>query len=448
MSTEAALRAEDERLPPIPGYMGSAEPFTDSGPPVRVEYDPFCVPPPNLDTATPGTVIRSRTVELALFGRIPQRVRAWQLLYRTSDRHGDAEVALTTVLLPHGAEPDVHRPLVSFQCAIDAVASTCFPSYALRRGARVFGAIPQLEFPLIAHALARGWAVSVPDHEGMRGHFGAGREPGYRTLDGVRAALDFAPLGLSATTPVGLWGYSGGGLATAWAAEVAADYAPEIDIVGAVAGSPVGDPAAAFVRLNATMYAGFAAVYTAGLRRAYPELAALLAEWLHPGFLRLLGEAETRATLPLLVRFAGKNVDRHSDRGIAELVEQPGLRAIFDDIRPGATAPRAPMLVLQAIPDEVIAVADVDALVDRYRTAGAQVHYLRDRLALHLPLEFLGTPTMADWLDDRFAGHALEEPGTTDVWSVARTRRSARGLCRFVAQILRMTLARPITHQR
>ncbi|WP_280438607.1 lipase family protein, partial [Nocardia cyriacigeorgica] len=28
--------------------------------------------------------------------------------------------------------------------------------------------------------------------------------------------------GLSADTPVGLWGFSGGGLATGWAAEVAA----------------------------------------------------------------------------------------------------------------------------------------------------------------------------------------------------------------------------------
>ncbi|EUA41471.1 secretory lipase family protein [Mycobacterium xenopi 4042] len=45
-------------------------------------------------------------------------------------------------------------------------------------------------------------------------------------------------------------GYSGGGLATAWAAEVCADYAPELDIVGAVLGSPVGDLAHTFRRLN------------------------------------------------------------------------------------------------------------------------------------------------------------------------------------------------------
>jgi len=57
-------------------------------------------------------------------------------------------------------------------------------------------------------------------------------------------------LGLSATAPIGLWGYSGGGLATAWAAEVSGTYAPELNVVGAVLGSPVGDLGNTFRRLN------------------------------------------------------------------------------------------------------------------------------------------------------------------------------------------------------
>ena len=71
--------------------------------------------------------------------------------------------------------------------------------------------------------------------------WGAPLEPGYFTLDGIRAALGAERLGLSPSAPVALWGYSGGGLATAWAAELCADYAPELDIVWAVLGSPVGD---------------------------------------------------------------------------------------------------------------------------------------------------------------------------------------------------------------
>ena len=48
----------------------------------------------------------------------------------------------------------------------------CFPSYALRRGAKALGALAQFEFFLVAAALAEGWAVSVPDHEGTDGHVG------------------------------------------------------------------------------------------------------------------------------------------------------------------------------------------------------------------------------------------------------------------------------------
>jgi len=107
---------------------------------------------------------------------------------------------------------------------------------------RALGAVPQWELLLLAGVFARDWAISIPDHEGTDGHWGAPREPGYCTLDGIRAALSFDPLGLEASTPVGLWGYSGGGLATSWAAEMAPDYAPDINLVGAALGSPSATP--------------------------------------------------------------------------------------------------------------------------------------------------------------------------------------------------------------
>ncbi|WP_327140279.1 lipase family protein [Nocardia sp. NBC_01327] len=406
--------------------------------------DPFYHSPVPLGRLAPGTILRSRQVRLGLFGLVPQQIEAWQLLYRTTDLRGAPEAAVTTVLLPWGADPAERRPLLSFQCAIDAVAPMCFPSYALRHGARALGSIPQLELPLIASALTRGWAVSVPDHEGLGGHFGAAREPGYRALDAARAALRFPALGLAADTRIGLWGYSGGGLATAWAAELASEYAPELDIVGAVAGSPVGDPAAAFVRLNASPYAGFAMVFTAGLRRAYPQLRAVLSDHLSAAYLALLDTAERTPTLPLLARFAGRDADRHAREGLAAMLDHPELRIVLDDIRPGAQAPAMPMLVLQAVHDEVIAVADIDAHVGRYLRRGAHVGYLRDRLSMHLPLQFLGAPTMIDWLADRFEDQPLGLPGRETVWSVALSRRSRSQHVPFLALLLRMLCGRPV----
>ena len=145
--------------------------------------------PRAFSTPTPGTVLRTRDVELAFLGLIPQRVTATQLLYRTTDMHGNAEAAATTVIVPAERAPEAVTPVVSYQCAIDAVSSRCFPSYALRRRAVATGAVAQFEFLLVAAALAEGWAVSVPDHEGRLGMWGAPYEPGYHVLDGLRAAL-------------------------------------------------------------------------------------------------------------------------------------------------------------------------------------------------------------------------------------------------------------------
>ena len=124
------------------------------GRPLLPPNDPFYQPPSGYHHAEPGTVLRSRDVELALFGLIPQRLSATQLLYRTTDMDGRPEAAVTTVLLPEGRDLRKPCPLLSYQCAIDAVAARCFPSYALRRGALAIGALAQLELVLNPTVLA------------------------------------------------------------------------------------------------------------------------------------------------------------------------------------------------------------------------------------------------------------------------------------------------------
>src|SRR6476659_9296534 len=228
--------------------------------PLLPRDDPFYDPPLGFQHAAPGTVLRSRDVEVAFLGLIPQKMTATQLLYRTTDMNGAPEASVTTVIAPAERGPERVCPVVSYQCAIDAITSRCFPSYALRRRAKAIGSLAQLELLLITAAVAEGWAVSVPDHEGLHGLWGAPYEPGYRTLDGIRAALNSDRLGLSPSAPIGLWGYSGGGLASAWAAEMCGDYAPELDIVGAVLGSPVGNLGNTFRRLNGSLLSGLPAL--------------------------------------------------------------------------------------------------------------------------------------------------------------------------------------------
>lgn len=129
--------------------------------------DPFYRPPPGYENTEPGTVLRWREVELAFLGVVPQRFTAIQLLYRTTDMADNPLTTVTTVLAP--TERSEPCPIVSYQCAIDALAGRCFPSYALRRRARAVGALAQFELLLIAAVLAEGWAVPYPITVGPTG---------------------------------------------------------------------------------------------------------------------------------------------------------------------------------------------------------------------------------------------------------------------------------------
>ena len=67
--------------------------------------DPFYDPPQGFQHAAPGTVLRSRGVEVAFLGLIPQKFTATQLLYRTTDMNGEPEATVTTVIAPAERAP-------------------------------------------------------------------------------------------------------------------------------------------------------------------------------------------------------------------------------------------------------------------------------------------------------------------------------------------------------
>ena len=399
--------------------------------PLLPHDDPFYVPPEGYEHAEPGTVLRSRDVELAFLGLIPQRFTATQLLYRTTDMHGAPEATVTTLMVPTERRQQTPCPVVSYQCAIDAVADRCFPSYALRRSAKAVGALAQLEFLLIAAVLAEGWAVSVPDHEGLRGIWGAPIEPGYHVLDGLRAATSMQHLGLSEDAPLGLWGYSGGGLATAWAAEVAGDYAPELNIVGAVLGSPVGDLGHAFRRLNGSIYAGLPAMVVAALSHIYPDLDRVIQEHVTAEGRAMLSKIETMTTMAAVLRLIHKDMGTLVDRPLQEILDTPEVRQVFADIKLGSSAPTPPILIVQAVHDRIVSVDDIDELAEIYMAGGSEVTYHRDMFSEHMLLHPMSAPMTLRWLRDRFAGRPLRDHLVRTKWPTLLNPSTYRGMARL-----------------
>jgi triacylglycerol lipase len=393
--------------------------------------DPFYDPPAGFQHSRPGTVLRSRDVELAFLGLIPQRITATQLMYRTTDMHGNPEAAATTVIVPAERAPKAVTPVVSYQCAIDAVSSRCFPSYALRRRAVAHGAVAQFEFLLIAAALAEGWAVSVPDHEGRHGMWGAPYEPGYHVLDGLRAALNTERLELSPSAPIGLWGYSGGGLASAWAAEMSGSYAPELNVVGAVLGSPVGDLGHTFRRLNGTYMSGLPALVVAALADIYPELNRIIQEHATEEGKKLLQRLHHMTTAEAVIRMVKKDMDDMVDVPLEQILDTPELKHVFDDIKLGAAVPTPPVLIVQAVHDQLISVRDIDELADVYSAGGASVTYHRDMFSEHLLLHPMSAPMTLRWLTDRFNGKPLTDHLVRSKWPTLLNPMTYVGMVRL-----------------
>jgi alpha-beta hydrolase superfamily lysophospholipase len=412
--------------------------------PIVPAKDPFYHPPPGFEHARPGTVLRSRDVELAFMGVVPQQFTATQLLYRTTDLNDMPQATVTTVIVPTERAGKGPVPLVSYQCAIDAVAGRCFPSYALRRGAKALGALAQVEFFLVAAALAEGWAVSVPDHEGPTGMWGAPYEPGYHVLDGVRAALQCERLGLSPDAPVGLWGYSGGGLASAWAAEVSGSYAPELNIVGAVLGSPVADLGHAFRRLNGSFYSGLPAMVVAALTHIYPELDKVIQEHATDEGKAMLLRIEKMTTAHAVLRLIGMDMGKLVDQPLEQILQTPEVQKVFESIKLGTAVPTPPVLIMQAVHDRIVSVDDIDDLTHTYQSGGASVTYHRDMFSEHMLLHPMSAPMTLRWLTDRFNGKPLDEHLVRTKWPTLLNPMTYVGMARLIKIAAKVATGRTV----
>ncbi|KZO58832.1 lipase [Dietzia maris] len=259
-------------LRPAPEHERTPERYLPSPSP-----DPWYSSPPTVDPATaPGTILATREVTIP-----PHNVRnfgrGWQVLVQSTDSHDRPQQIVSTLIEPAtpwpGPDP---RPLVSFNVTIDSLGLTCMPSHTLPHTLN-------LELPPFLQILAdRGYGLVVTDFQGPRAAYAAGRANGRAVLDGIRAARAFVPPGeagpLFADSRVVQVGYSGGGIATGWAAQLQPVYAPELTgvLVGSSVGGVPSDYSDLFDTMDGTIASGLYRAAVLGLAREYPELYPLL----------------------------------------------------------------------------------------------------------------------------------------------------------------------------
>ncbi|WP_114755608.1 lipase family protein [Nocardia pseudobrasiliensis] len=403
---------------------------TATAAPPLPQNDSFYTDPPGYENAEPGTILRSRPVRIAALNLLPVRVQAWQLLYRTTDFDNKPYTSVTTVMIPEGATGP--RPLLSYQTAVDAIAGMCRASYQLQQSAPIdltdpAGPItsgnPAAEILLAATGLAKGWAVAIPDQGGRENRFATPREPGYVVLDGVRAAERFAPLGLAGeSTPVSLWGYSGGGIATAWTAEMQPEYAPELNIVGAAIGAPVADLKAGLLAANGGLLGGLIPIAVAAIAKDSPEFRAVLERSVTPEGLALIDHAADRCTTQAVLDTSLYELVHHLSLPdfthyvrvpFAELLADPVVARTVEERTLGRRTPTAPVYLYNSVSDEISTITGADGLADAYCTHGASITYRRDLfpplISPHGNFAVLGAPDALAWLTDRMNGQPAQQ---------------------------------------
>lgn len=354
---------------------GRASASSASSGPVLPSSDPFYQWSGPLAGVAPGTVLRTRTVTIAVEGTSTP-VEATQLLYRTVGELGQPTVTVTTVLRPVPVSGPVVTRIVSWQMFYDALGSECDPSYTLQGGNPSYGDASEEE-ALFAPYLAAGDTVVVPDYEGEDLQWGAGRESGYDTLDSIRAAEQWMGVA-AAATPVALAGYSGGSIATEWAAELAPSYAPKLDLVATAAGGVPVDFAHNLEYINGSAdWSGVIPAVLVGVARAYN---IDLDQYLSAYGEKVVGQVQGGCINSFTGAYPGLTIQSLLKPQYQDFLAIPTFVDIINQLimSTGGT-PAEPMLLgvgnADGTGDGVMVAADVEALAHVYCQRGVNVNF-------------------------------------------------------------------------
>ncbi len=250
-------------------------------------------------------------------------------------------------------------------------------------------------------------------------------------LDAARAGLSFA--GAPADSPVALFGYSQGGGATAGAAELAASYAPELNLKGVFAGAPPANLEDVTNTVENSMGGTVLGFALNGAIARNPELTPLIDRYFNDEGKAFLAEAAGQCTFTMdtsapdlsgidptdpmaSMMFNSRELTRDG-RSFGDIIHQDAqLRGVLmgPDYLLGDRPVDVPVLILGGTNDDTIPYGQTRQLAEDYCASGATVTFLTDDTPVVLPGTGLGhaipqanhTQQALDWLGDRFNGVA------------------------------------------
>jgi hypothetical protein len=358
--------------------------------------DSFYVPPDPLGTGAPGELLRAEPMDAYLVPGLRMRAKAWRVLYRSSGAIGEPTAVSGTILIPPGRRRGV-TPLIGYAIGTHGIGDLAAPSRLLARGT-------DWEAGLIAMILARGWAVAVTDYQGLGtpgDHtYMVGRALGPNVLDSMRAARELQPSQLPEGGAAAIIGYSEGGYAAAWAAQLQPSYAPEVPLVGVSAGAAAANLETAGPNLDHTFFSFFTAYGGIGYSAAYPEL--VIDDYLTDRGREMIPMLRESTILQAAIH--GPHFASANDLTEPNVLELPEWKLRLRENRLGGIAPEAPILLNHARRDQIVSFVQSLDLRDDWQALGVDVRLYVTRGGVdHISGAVAGTPVAIDWLARRLA---------------------------------------------
>jgi fermentation-respiration switch protein FrsA (DUF1100 family) len=375
----------------------------------------FYEPPDPLPPGEPGDLIRAEPMDAYLVPGARLRARAWRVLYRSTSAIGEPTAVSGTVLMPPG-KPRGVRPLIGYAIGTHGIGDAAAPSRLLSRGL-------DWEAGLMAMVLARGWAVAITDYQGLGtpgDHtYMVGRALGPNVLDAMRAARALHPAELPVEGPAAIIGYSEGGAASAWAAQLQPTYAPDVPLLGVAAGAAAANVEIAGPSLDGSFFSFFIAYGGIGYAAAYPELD--LDSRLTP--MAREGIAKLRESTIIQAMLSGPRFVRAADLTDPNVLELPDWRRRLRENRLGTIAPVAPVLLHHARRDQIVSFAQSLNLRDEWRGLAADVRLYVTRGGFeHISGAVAGTPVALAWLAQRLERRSTRARGSPEPIAAANRR--------------------------
>jgi len=215
----------------------------------------------------------------------------------------------------------------------------------------------------------------------------------------MRAARGLEAAQLRTHGPAALMGYSEGGGAAGWAAQLQPRYAPDIPLEGAAVGGVVADLPAIGASLDGSPYAFLLAYTFSGFDAAYPKLR--LDRYLNERGRELVARERKTCIADAIPTFPFGHASEVTTENVFEL---PAVMRKMRANSLGRTAPETPVLLQHARLDQILPYEQAVGLRADWCRLGADVHFQDAPGADHLSSGVGAAKPAIDYLTARFAG--------------------------------------------